>query len=221
MYCSKCGKENPDNAIYCSECGEKIRQILEEKRGKISETEKAGNAVRPKISEKPEAEYYAGFWVRLGAYLVDWGIGSFVFAFLISFILAFLFGSAYGNFIASFSDTLFGIGIFIIYKVVFLALFSTTPGKALYGLKVLRKDTQENVTWDMSVVRPFLQILSALVFGIGYWNMNKNKCQQAWHDKQVNSVVVGKRKNLTVPVIITGLSILAILYFNVLYSNAG
>ncbi|MDI6643511.1 MAG: zinc-ribbon domain-containing protein [Methanobacteriaceae archaeon] len=29
MFCPNCGKENPDNAIFCSDCGNKIEKILE------------------------------------------------------------------------------------------------------------------------------------------------------------------------------------------------
>lgn len=210
MYCSKCGKENPDDAVYCSECGEKIRRIPEDK---VKTLKKDKSRKEFKSKEQYGTEYYAGFLIRLGAFLIDMGIINF-FGFILSFFLALLFGEPYVALITNVHENLVGAVLLVGYNAVFLSLFSTTPGKALYGLEVLRKDIKEKITLAMSITRPFLQILSTFFFGIGYWNMNKNEYQQAWHDRQVNSVVVGKRKALALPMVVTGLSILVVLYFN-------
>ena len=46
MYCSKCGKKLPDNAKFCSGCGNKIKQLVKEEKLEVKE--------EPKVEEKKE-----------------------------------------------------------------------------------------------------------------------------------------------------------------------
>ena len=41
MFCRKCGEENPNNAVYCRNCGEKL--IEEVKKPEIIETPNSNN----------------------------------------------------------------------------------------------------------------------------------------------------------------------------------
>ncbi len=60
MYCRKCGKEIPDDSIYCPHCGER-----------------SGSTTRPSFmgpgsnEDERQPEAYAGFWLRFWAHLID------------------------------------------------------------------------------------------------------------------------------------------------------
>ena len=41
MYCSKCGEENPENAVFCRNCGEKLKE--EVKKAEVIETPPSQN----------------------------------------------------------------------------------------------------------------------------------------------------------------------------------
>ena len=53
MYCSKCGKKLPDNAKFCSGCGNKIKQLVKEE-PKVEE--KIEVKEEPKVEETPKVE---------------------------------------------------------------------------------------------------------------------------------------------------------------------
>jgi len=59
MYCSKCGKKIPENSKFCRYCGGAIDTHKIET---IADTEKKRDVAKLE---------YAGFWIRLGAYIID------------------------------------------------------------------------------------------------------------------------------------------------------
>src|SRR5262252_9137884 len=75
MFCQKCGTQLADDAAFCTNCGQVIqripsaayppsaqRQQVEQQRGPA--------ALRPpRVSQPPVA--YAGFWLRVVAYIID------------------------------------------------------------------------------------------------------------------------------------------------------
>jgi len=78
MYCPKCGKENPKNAEFCSECGNKIENILEKtettSKDKIS-AEKSGTIIdRNREADKRNNMFYIisllGFLILIANYIL-------------------------------------------------------------------------------------------------------------------------------------------------------
>jgi len=179
MFCTNCGTKNKDSAEFCKKCGSQLnKDILK----------------------------YAGFWIRFGAYFIDF-IGVLITAFFIGIILGLI------NMPSLVTDTgiFFGYFCWILYSTFFLAIWSTTPGKALYGLKVMKED-EEDLDFKSSLIRALLQPLSLLFFGAGYWNMDKSEKKQSWHDKSAHTIVISKKEKgyiLQVILTIAGL----ILYF--------
>lgn len=57
MFCIKCGTENPEYAIFCSECGKKLKEFGTEKTPKIGE--RMGTS-GPGISKSVDLEYSYG-----------------------------------------------------------------------------------------------------------------------------------------------------------------
>lgn len=194
MYCSNCGKHNTEDCKFCQYCGSKIETV----HGVESVKEEGRN------SEKLQ---YCGFWIRLGAYFADF-IGVILLALVFGVIESLL----------GMSDVLSKIGIlgdyliWVVYSTFFLSIWSSTPGKMLYGLRV-EKDNGDKLDFSTSVIRALLQPLSFIFFGAGFWNMGKNEKQQAWHDKRAETIVVGEKKgNYIIQIIISVIGLILYVY---------
>lgn len=140
---------------------------------------------------------YAGFWVRLAAQLIDG-----VLWLLVSLpILYLVYGDAYfgvneppvvGVFFGVF-DALMSLILPIVLVVVFWLKKGATPGKMLFGLKVLDSKTGNHLTLGQAILRYFGYFLSGLVFALGYIWAAFDKKKQGWHDKLAKTVVVRER----------------------------
>lgn len=184
MFCKYCGKELPDNSRFCRFCGNKLLKNQPDED-------------LPK--NKNEAVTYAGFWIRLAAYCVDYSI---------LFFLAVVVLMSFEN---NWSDDAYGLFLtagFILYSIFFLSTWSKTPGKSLLNLIVLNKKDRSHLSGGQALKRSLLQILSTLFFGIGYWNMGKDEEKQTFHDKKADTVVVQTDKPSTFAYIIAIISVL-------------
>lgn len=187
MFCNKCGVENKSDTKFCKECGLSIGQT---------------------------ELIYAGFWIRFGAYFADYL--CFIFLVFVLGILLGLMGLFNYNNISSTADYLITITLLIAYNTLFVTLWSTTPGKKLYGLKILLEDGNK-LNFVLSLKRALIQPLSFILFGAGFWNMNENNKKQAWHDKKVRTIVVREQENnYILPIFISILGVLVYLYMKYL-----
>lgn len=64
MFCSNCGRANADDAAYCIQCGKPVAI------GVAPAATVAPTAVAPAAVMTPQL-FYAGFWLRFVAYLID------------------------------------------------------------------------------------------------------------------------------------------------------
>ncbi len=185
MFCTSCGGKNVEYAEFCKSCGKKLF--------------KENN--------------YAGFWIRFGAYFVD-----FLGMLLVAVIFAFFAGLVgLTNFITQ-TGILFDYVCWIVYSTFCLNYWSNTPGKAIYGLEVL-SEGGDKLDFKSALSRAFWQPWSLLFFGAGYWNMDKNEKKQAWHDKQAHTIVIHKnKKNLILPILLTIMGLIIYSYFRSLGS---
>lgn len=202
MNCKHCGKELSKESKFCKFCG------LEQTGSKIVESKMQHS------DHMTEKEQYAGFWIRLGAYLIDF-IGVMLFALVIRIIMA-VFG------ISSLTESigiLFDYIVWVIYSSFFLSAYSYTPGKKLFGLTVTTENG-DKLDFKTSLTRAFIQPLSLLFLGAGYWNMSKDEKKQAWHDKQSHTVVIIREKvNYIIPIILSIIGICAYLYLTSLNNS--
>lgn len=203
MYCKHCGKEIPEESKFCRYCGKTISSsnkthVIEE--GTFFE----------KNTEKTE---YAGFWVRFGAYIADLS-GVYAISFLMGAVLFALFDETTADsLIDGVPDFIYGYIAYAIYNTVSLSIFSTTFGKYIYGLSVAT-EYDEPLSFGTALKRSLLQPFSTLFFGAGYWNMNKNPMNQAWHDKPVKTVVTRRKASLTLAFIVTFIAAIAWAYLS-------
>jgi uncharacterized RDD family membrane protein YckC/cytoskeletal protein CcmA (bactofilin family) len=112
----------------------------------------------------------AGFWIRMGALLIDMILVGIITAFLDSHGELWLVALA-------------GYGA-IMWKIK-----GTTIGGLVCGLKVVRRDGAD-INWDTAIVRALGCFLSMIVVGLGFLWIVFDPERQAWHDKIAGTLVV-------------------------------
>ncbi|HEX7011831.1 MAG TPA: RDD family protein [Steroidobacteraceae bacterium] len=112
----------------------------------------------------------AGFWIRMGALLID--------VILVAVLLEIL--SPFGDIM------LVALGV---YGALMWKLRGTTVGGIVFGLKVVRQDGRE-MSWDTAIVRALSCFLSLVVAGLGFFWIAFDPERQAWHDKIAGTLVV-------------------------------
>jgi uncharacterized RDD family membrane protein YckC len=187
FYCSQCGKPfNEDDLIrfgelmVCAGCKPFYIQKLRE-----------GVATTGEM-------VYGGFWIRVGATVIDgiiMGIVNIIISFIIGFLMVSMIGRG-GNSPAAaiglvgltyFINIAFGVG----YVTYFLGKFGATPGKMACGLKVVRSDG-EKISYGRAFGRFFANYLSALIFCIGYIMVAFDEGKRALHDRICDTRVIRK-----------------------------
>ncbi|MDN5248099.1 MAG: RDD family protein [Wolbachia endosymbiont of Tyrophagus putrescentiae] len=78
----------------------------------------------------------------------------------------------------------------ISYVVYMWSRFAATPGKWLFGLRVVDADTLEKMTVKQAIKRFFACILSIAPLFLGFMWAHFSKRCQTWHDKIANTVVI-------------------------------
>ncbi len=163
------------------------------------------------MKEKPK-EYaleYAGFWIRLGAGLIDLSIllvGLYILYCVISQSLFWIFpdtvsiikmlidiahGGPVTNKIIWLTATLLLIFLvsITIYFVVCCAATGQTPGKLSVGIKVIRTDSSP-VDMRCSFTRFLGSLLCVITLGIGFIMIAFDSKKQGWHDRIADTYVV-------------------------------
>lgn len=142
------------------------------------------------MQKKPE-EYaleYAGFWIRLGAGIID------------NLILLLIFYIIY-TVISEITKTLPLPAIFILvtifisflikitYFVSFWVWKGQTPGKFIMGVKIIRTDSSP-ITWPYALLRYLGYIVSTIVLFIGFIWIAFDERKQGLHDRIADTYVV-------------------------------
>ena len=148
----------------------------------------------------PEA--YAGFWIRVAAYLIDYLI-VMVPSFMVSAAVMVAFGHAPGAMFdmdpmaaaqrqaASNVSTVLQILIAASYWAGFTVIKGGTLGKLALGLRVVGQDCNY-VNWGQGIGRYFATLLSCCLVGIGYIMVGFTERKQGLHDMICKTWVVRK-----------------------------
>lgn len=128
---------------------------------------------------------YAGFWIRVGAYLID-----AIILWLANFAIAMVFlGGGYSAMAASIP---LQIGMGLVGIVYFIAMESSsrqgTVGKMAVGIKVGDAKGQR-ISVVNALGRYFAKILSALILLIGFMMVGWDQKKQGLHDKLAGTYV--------------------------------
>lgn len=127
---------------------------------------------------------YAGFWIRVGAYLIDG-----VILWIVNLIIELL---ATGDF--SFTDSNVPLALLsvVIGVLYFCSMESSarqaTLGKMAVGIKV-GNFRGEQISFGNALGRYFAKILSGIIFGIGFMMIGWDAKKQGLHDRLADTYV--------------------------------
>jgi uncharacterized RDD family membrane protein YckC len=145
----------------------------------------------PDSTIMPSGLQYANFWVRAGAKIIDifilWTIGI-----MVSFFLGFFISPTYdmeNSMTFPILANFFQLIIAISYTTYFLGKYSATPGKMACHLKVVTPDGGK-VTYSQAAYRYFAEIISSLIFCIGYLMAIFDIERRTLHDRIAGTRVV-------------------------------
>ena len=133
----------------------------------------------PALTEQPS---YAGFWIRLLAYIIDAMILGAITYPLIQVLNSMGIGDRYTNVLS--------IAISWMYFAVFESSdWMASPGKKVLGLIVTDEQGRE-ITVGRATRRYFAKILSALLLGLGFVMIAFTARKQGLHDKMFHTLVL-------------------------------
>jgi uncharacterized RDD family membrane protein YckC len=192
------------NLQQCSECGNSFPPGYLAKFGDRYICVRCKNIyvqkMREGISESGPFNY-AGFWIRLGAYIIDaiiLGIANFIFQAVYSLVtdLPDVYNSLandpqiFREFIFSFMILfLIQFAVAVGYPTFFVGNYGATPGKMVCGLKVIRPDGSR-VSYLRALARYFAQILSGMILCIGFLMIAFDDECRALHDRICDTRVI-------------------------------
>ena len=176
MFCAKCGVSLRDGSHFCASCGTRVAES----------SPSAGVPSVDAMAVVPVGHLYAGFWRRVAAYLVDYGlllIGGILLG-----VVSGLLGTA--------EQTIEVIGVVYAFFGFWLycAIMESSPRQATFGKMALGiKVTDiagERIGFGRATGRYFGEILSGLSLGIGYLMAGFTRQRQGLHDKMAGTLVV-------------------------------
>ena len=80
-----------------------------------------------------------------------------------------------------------------IYVIGFWIYSGSTPGKMVFGLRIVGAETGAPISVGQAIGRYFSYILSSIVFCLGFIWVGFDARKQGWHDKLAGTVVVRRR----------------------------
>ncbi|MFC1662915.1 trypsin-like peptidase domain-containing protein [Patescibacteria group bacterium] len=154
---------------------------------------------------------YAGLGIRFSAFIVD--------LFIIIFIIFDLFW-----YVTNWNDgwdILILFGLIILYNIFFLSTLSSTPGKLMYGLRVVDNSTGYHLKFTQALTRSLSYVLSIIPIGFGFIRIWQDKRHLGWHDQLAGTAVIQEKpkKKLAVGFTIVAL-IISMFIFASTYSDS-
>lgn len=134
---------------------------------------------------------YAGFWIRLAAWIIDAVLAFTIGGFVVGFVAGFFSLPD-----PDYESVFLSMSILVTYHALCLLVWSSTPGKLLFGLRVADNATHERIRWTQAIGRSLATIVSSFFFGLGYWQIAIDKLKhQAGHDAMAGTVVLRRPYN--------------------------
>jgi uncharacterized RDD family membrane protein YckC len=135
---------------------------------------------------------YAGFWIRFGAWFIDWiilAIGTSIIYLPLSFMGMFSMEKPAVFALIQLFSTILNFIIPAAYESWFVGKYAATPGKMACKLKVVVADSTQ-VSFARSVGRHFAKYISGLILCIGYIMAGFDDQKRALHDRICDTRVV-------------------------------
>ena len=78
----------------------------------------------------------------------------------------------------------------VVYPVYFWALRGATPGKQVFGLRVLSMDGETPIGWQRAMLRVIGYIINCFVMGIGFLLIAVSEEKRGLHDRLADTRVL-------------------------------
>jgi uncharacterized RDD family membrane protein YckC len=198
---------SPAAQAYCSQCGRKYAtdDLIQYQGMTICAACKTVFFQRLKEGATlPGAIAYAGFWIRVGAEIID-GIIMYVVNLIIGFAAGLAGSALFGVTTQANKENPFAalgfVGVLMLlqtaasaaYATFFIGRFQATPGKMAVGIMVVMPEG-ERVSYGRALGRYFAKLLSWMIFGIGYFMIAFDDEKRGLHDRICNTRVIKKAR---------------------------
>lgn len=138
-----------------------------------------------------QAIEYAGFWIRVGAAIIDTLLIMVItFPLLVAIYGWDYFDAEVTGMIAGPADVLISWVLPAVAVILFWVYRQATPGKMLLSLRIQDANTGGRLSWGQSVGRYLAYFVATLPLALGLIWVAFDKKKQGWHDKLAHTVVV-------------------------------
>jgi len=144
-----------------------------------------------------DEQEYAGFWIRVGATLID----SLILCLIIMPILFKIYGPDYlleAGLVVGTWDFLLSWVFPAVAVVVFWLYKSATPGKLALRLTIVDADTGQKPTLGQFIIRYIGYFVAMIPFFLGLVWVGIDDRKQGWHDKLARTVVLHNTQKVPV-----------------------
>jgi uncharacterized RDD family membrane protein YckC len=148
------------------------------------------------VTVDEQAFEYVGFWIRVAASLIDSVLASLLLVPIASLLL--------GNGLDLAPDAQLNVTSLMINLVVpavvivwFWIARQATPGKMVFGARVVDAQTGAPMTTRQSIGRYLGYYVSIFALGLGFVWIAFDARKQGWHDKLAGTVVIRPRRTAT------------------------
>lgn len=133
---------------------------------------------------------FAGFWLRLIAFIIDVVIVSSA-GWVLGFVLGFAYVSAVGSavHIGIVANGIGHLGMWLYFAGYESSRHQATIGKRIVGIRVT-DSAFEQISFGRATARYFAKALSVLTLGIGFLMIAVTKQRQGLHDRIAKTLVV-------------------------------
>jgi uncharacterized RDD family membrane protein YckC len=135
---------------------------------------------------------YAGFWIRVGAWFIDYiiiAIASAIIYVPLTFMGFSSFDEAAAFALIQLISAVLNFIVPAVYESWFVGKFAATPGKMACKLKVVMSEG-DRVSFARAIGRHFAKYISGLILGIGYIMAGFDEQKRALHDRICDTRVI-------------------------------
>jgi uncharacterized RDD family membrane protein YckC len=203
MYCMKCGNLIAQDAAFCGGCGQAVGAVG-------ADAAPTAGAPAPAVTVPAALAFpFAGFWLRVVAYLIDSAVTSVAFGAVIGAIVLLVGVSYFQGLAAGFNNQnpVFPAALVFMLVVAFAAILAVTwlyyafmessshqgtLGKMALGL-IVTDTAGRRISFGRASGRFFAKMITGMVpLGIGYIMAGFTEKKQALHDLIASCLVLKK-----------------------------
>lgn len=181
MFCSHCGAQHPQDAVFCPSCGKRVQH------GPMAENMDFTFESGPKPAD---AVAYGGFWKRFVAYVLDTILLSLAMFAAIALCFA-VAGDLSDDELDGLASLFSFLGSWLYFAFFESSAKQATPGKMALGMRVVDLNGGR-ISFGHATGRYFGKIVSSLLLGIGFIMAGVTARKQALHDIMAKCLVVNQ-----------------------------